>query len=149
MSAPVVTCMPETSLAVAAKLMRDDDYGTLPVVHPDGRVAGIITDRDVCLAFAASNRNAGHIAVHEVMTRKLVTVFADEAVYTALERMKKARVRRLPVLDALGRLEGILSIEDVIVRGLESGRIETDAIVSALRTMYERRPMEVLTDMVT
>lgn len=143
MSEPVVTCTPDTTLSAAARLMRDADYGTLPVIDAQGRVAGIITDRDVCLAVAGSARNAAHIAVHEVMTRKLVTVQATDTIHTALATMKGARVRRLPVLDSFGHLKGILSIEDVVVRGLESGGIGTDEIVMALRTMYERRPVAI------
>jgi CBS domain-containing protein len=141
MSEPVVTCTLDTTLAAAARLMRDADYGTLPVLDAQGRVAGIITDRDACLAIAGSSRNPSQITVHEVMTRKIVTVHASDTVHAALAAMKGARVRRLPVLDTFGRLEGLLSIEDIVVRGLETGGIGTDEIVLALRTMYERRPV--------
>ena len=148
MRAPAVTCTPETSLALAASLMRDADYGTLPVVDSRGRVAGIITDRDVCLAFASSNRNAHHIAVHEVMSKKPLTVFCTDTVQTALEKMKTWRVHRLPVVDALGHVRGILSVEDVVLRGLKGGGLVRAAIISALRTMHETRPIEVDADMV-
>jgi CBS domain-containing protein len=141
MSEPVVTCTTDMTLSAAARLMREADYGTLPVVDPKGRVVGIVTDRDVCLAFAGSARNPSHIGVHEIMTRKLVTVQPTDTIHTALATMKKARVRRLPVLDSFGRLKGLLSIEDVIVRGLETGGVGTDEIIMALRTMYERRPI--------
>lgn len=143
MSEPVVTCTPEMTLSAAARLMRDADYGTLPVVDAQGRLTGILTDRDICIAIAGSARNAAHIAVHEVMTRKLVTAMVSDTVHTALRAMKDAHVRRLPVLDTFGRLRGILSIEDVVVRGLESGGIGADEIVLALRTMYERRPAAI------
>jgi CBS domain-containing protein len=121
MTEPVVTCTPQMTLSAAARLMRDADYGTLPVVDAEGHVIGILTDRDVCLAIAGSARNAAHIAVHEVMTRKLVTVIVTDSIHMALMAMKRAHVRRLPVLDTFGHLKGILSIEDVVVRGLESG----------------------------
>lgn len=146
MSEPVVTCQPETTLAAAARMMREADYGTLPVVDAAGHVAGIITDRDICLALAGSARNPSRIAVHEVMTRRLVTVQTTDTIHTALATMKTARVRRLPVLDTFGHLKGILSIEDVVVRGLESGGVGTDEIIMALRTMYERRPVAVETE---
>ena len=140
MSEPVVTCTPQMTLSAAARLMRDADYGTLPVIDAQGRLIGILTDRDVCLAVAGSARNAAHIAVHEVMTPKLRTVMVTDTIHTALATMKNARVRRLPVLDTFGRLTGLLSIEDVVVRGLEGGGVGTDEIVLTLRTMYERRP---------
>jgi CBS domain-containing protein len=72
----------------------------------------------------------------------------QDSIHDALATMKKARVRRLPVLDKYGHLKGLLSIEDVVVRGLESGGMGTDEIVMALRAMYERRPAIVDTDVV-
>lgn len=141
MNEPVVTCTTDMTVSAAARLMRDADYGTLPVLDARGRVAGIVTDRDVCLAFAGSARNPSHIAVHEVMTREPVTVRPTDTIQTALAIMKKEHVRRLPVLDVFGGLQGLLSIEDVVVRGLETGGVGTDDIVMALRAMYERRPV--------
>lgn len=143
MTEPVLSCTPETSLAVAARLMREADYGTLPVVDARGRLIGIITDRDICLAMAGSNRNAVNIAVHEVMTQKVFSALLDEDVHSALATMKSARVRRLPVRDDAGRLKGMLSIEDVVVRGLEGDGIRTNEIVVALRAMYVRVPVAV------
>jgi len=143
MSAPVATCAPETTVAAAARLMREADYGTLPVVDASGRLVGIVTDRDICLAFARTTRNASHVGVHEVMTRRPTTASVQDSVHAALATMKRARVRRLPVLDRAGELKGILSIEDVVVRGLETGGISTDEIILALRAMYERRPVAV------
>jgi CBS domain-containing protein len=141
MSEPVVTCTGETTLSAAARLMRDADYGTLPVIDRQQHLAGIITDRDLCLAFANTARRASEIAVQEVMTRRIVTVVMTDPVAAALAAMKRARVRRLPVVDHFGHLKGILSIEDVILRGLETGGLENDEIVDALRTVFERRPV--------
>ena len=143
MTEPPLTCTPETSLAVAARLMREKDYGTLPVIDTHGQLAGIVTDRDICLALAATNRNALHVAVHEVMTRKLFSALLDDDIHSALATMKTARVRRLPVRDDVGRLKGILSIEDVVVRGLQGDGVSTDEIVAALRAMYVRVPVAV------
>lgn len=95
MTEPPLTCGPETSLAVAARLMREADYGTLPVVDSRGRLVGIITDRDICLAVAGSNRNAINIAVREAMTQKVISALLDDDVHSALATMKGARVRRL------------------------------------------------------
>jgi CBS domain-containing protein len=141
MTEPPLTCTPETSLAVAARRMREADYGTLPVVDSHGQLTGIITDRDICLALAATNRNALHVAVHEVMTRKVFSALLDDDVRNALATMKQARVRRLPVRDEFGRLKGMLSIEDIVVRGLEGDGIPASEIVDALRSMYARVPV--------
>jgi CBS domain-containing protein len=140
MTEPPLTCTPETSLAVAARLLGEADYGTLPVIDAHGRLVGIITDRDICLAVARTNRNALNVAVHEVMTPKVFSALVDDDVHAALAVMKKARVRRLPVHDTSGRLKGMLSIEDVVVRGLERRGINTEEIVEALRAMCTRVP---------
>ena len=143
MTAPALTCGPGTSVGVAARLMQEADYGTLPVVDPRERLVGIVTGRDICLAVARTNRNALNIAVREAMTPKVLSARLDDDVHSALATMKGARVRRLPVCDDAGRLKGIVSIEDVVVRGLEDGGIKTDEIVSALRAMYVRTPVAV------
>jgi predicted transcriptional regulator len=123
--------------------MRERDYGTLPVIDSRGRLVGIITDRDICLALAGTNRNALHVAVHEVMTPKPFSALLDDDIRSALATMKTARVRRLPVRDDAGRLKGILSIEDVVVRSLEGDGIWAGEIVEALRAMYVRAPSTV------
>lgn len=141
MTEPAVTCTPDTSLALAARLMREADYGTLPVVDTDGQLVGIITDRDICLALADTNRNALNIAVHEVMTSEVFSVLIDDDVHNLLATMKRHRVRRVPVCDQAVRLRGIASIEDVVVHGLERGGITPDELVDALRAMYVRVPV--------
>jgi len=143
MTEPALSCTPDTSLSIAARRMEEADYGTLPVVDRDGRIVGIITDRDICLAFAHSDRNATHITVHEVMTPTVSTTLTDDDLQTALATMKHARVRRLPVCDGTGRLVGIISIEDVVVRGLQGNGIDTDDLVAALQAMYVRTPVAV------
>lgn len=143
MTEPVLTCTSQTSLAVAARLMREADYGTLPVVDAAGRLVGIITDRDVCLALADTGRKALNIAVREAMTSEVFSALLDDDVRGALAMMKRHRVRRLPVRDPFGRLKGMLSIEDLVLRGLENGGIGTGEIVDALRAMYVRVPVAV------
>jgi CBS domain-containing protein len=143
MTEPVLSCTPETSLGAAARLMRDADYGTLPVLDLQGKLVGIITDRDICLALARSGRNAHDNAVREVMTQKVLSARLDDDMHSALATMKRARVRRLPVRDDADRLKGMLSIEDIVLRGLEVGGIETAELVAALRTMYVRSPVRV------
>jgi CBS domain-containing protein len=143
MTEPPLTCTPETSVAMAARLMREADYGTLPVLDSRRRLAGIVTDRDICLAMAATNRNALNVAVREAMTPKVVSVLPDDDVHDALAKMKGFRVRRLPVRDGVGRLSGMLSIEDIVIRGLAGDGISADEILEALRAMYVRVPAAV------
>ena len=140
MSVPVLTCMPETSLAQAARLMQSADCGILPVVDSDGRVVGIITDRDICLAIAASNRSPRALAVHEIMAKYPVVAREDDELSAALSAMRHGRVRRLPVLDGAAHLTGMLSLDDIVVRGIEIGAVSAGEIVNTLRDLYERRP---------
>jgi CBS domain-containing protein len=139
MTTSPVTCTPETSLGVAAGRMADSKSGILPVLDTRGRLVGIITDRDICLAISRTNRNALSISVREVMTRKVSSVQLTDDVRRALAMMRTARVRRVPVLDAAGHLEGVLSIDDIIGRG-SNGDIRADEIVETLRDVYVRRP---------
>jgi CBS domain-containing protein len=141
MTEPVLTCTPQTSLAVAARLMREADYGTLPVIDATGRLVGIITDRDVCLSLAGTGRNAKNVAVREVMTSNVISALLDDDVRRALGMMKNHRVRRLPVRDGVGSLRGMLSIEDLVVRGLTGDGVDANEIVDALRAMYVRLPV--------
>jgi CBS domain-containing protein len=141
MTEPAVTCTPTTTLSAAARLMRDADYRTLPVVDRQQHLAGILTGRDLCVAVANSVRNPSEITVQEVMTRRIVTVAVTDGIEVALAAMTRAHVRRVPVMDHFGHLKGILSIEDIVMRGLETGELERNEIIRTLRTMYERRPL--------
>lgn len=140
MSEPVQSCTPETGIAQAARVMRAADCGILPVVDSDHRVMGVLTDRDICLAVGASNRSPRAIAAHEVMSPHAVVAMTDDDISTALLAMKTFRVRRVPVLDAKGHLAGLLSLEDIVLRGLQKGDVGLEALVDTLRALYERVP---------
>jgi CBS-domain-containing membrane protein len=114
--------------------MLQGGFGTLPVTDAHGKLDGIITDRDIAMAAGTRQRNASHIAVHEAMSPKARTCFADDELGTALKAMENARVRRLPVVDASAHLVGILSIDDIVVRALyQNGGISSAAFITALR----------------
>jgi CBS domain-containing protein len=133
MTRKVVSCDKDTTLSTAAKLMRVGHFGTLPVVDAQGRLAGIITDRDIAMAAAARNRSADDIAVHEAMTPTVRRCFSDDDVSGALKQMAEARVRRLPVIDTAGRLAGILSIDDIVRRALDRpGGVSSVAFVQTI-----------------
>jgi CBS domain-containing protein len=133
MTREVVSCAKDTTLAAAARLMLLGHFGTLPVVDAEGRVAGIITDRDIAMAAAAQNRSAGHIAVQEAMTAAVRRCFSDDGVDAALKQMAEARVRRLPVIDPAGHLAGIVSIDDIVRRALDRPKgVSSVAFVQAM-----------------
>ena len=108
------TCSLETNLAAAAALMLDGDCGILPVVD-DGKIVGVVTDRDMYIALATRNKRASEITVREVVQTPVYTCGPDDDVQTALETMKQHCVRRLPVEGFGGTIMGIVSINDIVL----------------------------------
>ncbi len=138
MTADVRTCRPESNLAEAVKEMWEADCGVLPVVSTDGRVIGVITDRDICVAVATKGRTADRIAVREVILERVVhTCLAGDDTTDALKTMQTYRVRRLPVIDAQGHVQGIVSLNDIVTH---AGAATSTKIVSTLASICERRP---------
>jgi CBS domain-containing protein len=145
MKTAVATCAPESDLALVIDVMRGHDCGFLPVVDSHGIVVGVITDRDVCLAEGTKHRPLARVSVKETMTHPVFSCFPDENVKVVLATMAKHRVRRLPVLNKTGHLEGVLSIDDIVQAPRRRGAPTAEDIVSALRGLYSQRPVEVVT----
>ena len=103
------------SLAHAAKEMWENDCGALPIVNDGRKVVGMITDRDICMASAMRNRNPSAILVEEVMNATVYAADAEEDVEQALQTMREHKIRRLPVLNQAGELEGIVSMNDIVL----------------------------------
>jgi CBS domain-containing protein len=109
------SCSPSSDLAAVGALMWRHDCGAIPVVDPvSGTVHGMITDRDICMAVATQHRPAAEIHVSEVVSAPLHAVRADDDAREALHVMRQAQVRRVPVVDSDGKLQGIVSINDLI-----------------------------------
>ncbi len=113
-------CTLTGNLAEAARLMWEADCGIVPVVAEDGKVVGLITDRDICMAAMIKGRNESNIAVEDAITGKVVTCRPDDDIHTALNTMRENRVRRLPVVAADGKLQGVLSMNDVVLKAEEA-----------------------------
>ena len=112
MTPGVQTVRLSDSAATAARLMRDNDVGSLPVVGEDGAPVGVITDRDLAVRLVADRRDPNETRVEELYSRELVTVAPEESLDEALQRMAEHKVRRLPVVDD-GRLVGMLAQADI------------------------------------
>lgn len=113
------SCGPETTLEEAAFLMRRHSCGFLPVIGDGGNVIGVITDRDICIALGTRNRKASDVRVWDVMPHKLFTCMEGDDIHSALNTLRGARVRRLPVVDRDGALVGVLSIDDIVLHARE------------------------------
>lgn len=111
MSKSVVTIGAEDSIQLAARLMRDNDIGALPVTQ-DNKVIGIITDRDIVIRAVAQGFDL-KTRVAEVMSKPVIAVQEDEFVFTAIKIMGENQVRRLPVVDHAGNLVGMISMADI------------------------------------
>lgn len=133
MTHPVQSCHPEMNLAAAAALMWNYDCGALPVLE-DGRLVGMITDRDICIALGTRDLPAHEVTVREVEATQVTTCTIEDSVHHVLELMRRARVRRLPVVDREGGLAGIVTLSDVAVRGDKRSRGEIVETIQALRS---------------
>ena len=127
MTTDVRTCTPETTVAEAAHLMWDGDCGILPVVD-DGELVGVVTDRDMYIALATRNTPASHLRVGAVMTKDVVTCAPEDDITAALEQMKHARVRRLPVVGFGRTVLGVLSTDDVVRAAEPGGALERHVV---------------------
>jgi CBS domain-containing protein len=114
MTAEPRTCSPDTNLSAAAALMLDADCGMLPVVE-GGKLTGIVTDRDLYIALATRNRAPADVEIREVMQSPVHTCAPDDDVQLALATMKQHRVRRLPVAGFAGVVQGVISINDILL----------------------------------
>ena len=136
MTKDVRTCRPDTSLAEAVRLMWEKDCGVLPVVTADGKVTGMITDRDICVAIATRGQTADRILVSGVIGPKVCNCAQDDDATVALQTMKSQRIRRLAVVDSQGRLKGILSLSDIVTH---AGATLSTEIVNTLASICEHR----------
>ena len=108
------SCTPQANLSAAAMIMWRQDCGIVPVIDAQREVVGVITDRDICMAVATRHRAPEDVSVADVMTRQVSCVRRTDDIQAALDRMTAARVRRLPVVDESGKLEGIVSLNDLV-----------------------------------
>jgi CBS domain-containing protein len=108
------------SLADAAKLMWENDCGILPIIKDGRKVVGMITDRDICMATAMRDSSPSGISVEEVMTGQVYAVNGEDDIKQALQAMQQHKIRRLPVVNPDGELEGILSMNDIVLKAREA-----------------------------
>ena len=117
----VETVGPDATLQETAEKMKRRNIGVLPVVEGKTPI-GVITDRDITLRAVASGADVTKTKVREVMTREPSFAYEDQTINEACELMEKKKIRRLIVLNREGGLVGVLSLNDVTVKGKETRR---------------------------
>jgi CBS domain-containing protein len=138
MTARPNSCSPATNLAAAAALMLDADCGVLPVVE-EGKLAGIVTDRDMYIALATRNKPASQLTVAEVARKQAFTCSPDDDVHKALAIMKEHHVRRLPVQGFGGTVSGIVSLNDIVLSAVGTKGVTASEVVDALQAICAHR----------
>ena len=136
-----VHCSPETNLGSAIELLWERNCGILPIVDAKKKVIGIVTDRDLCVALGTRNRLPGEITVGEVANGQVYSRRGQDDIHTALRTMANKRVRRLPVVSQEGVLEGILSMDNIVLHTESSGlghkaELSDEDVVGTLRQIY-------------
>jgi CBS domain-containing protein len=142
MSTPSVTCREGETLNRAAQLMWEHDCGAIPVTDDAGKLVGMVTDRDVCMAAYTKGRTLLDIPVAEAMTTQVYSCSPDESIETAEMLMRDHQIRRVPIVDKAGRLAGLLSVSDVARYAASVGDtdgpvrefVKTSAAISRPRT---------------
>jgi CBS domain-containing protein len=130
------------NLHQAASIMRDHSLGFLPVCERDGRVAGVITDRDIVIRATAGDRLPSQVPVLEVMSAPPIVCDEHEDVRAAEARMVARGVSRLVVVDEDGHPLGILSLTDILRKGPGGRALETARGVLAREAQGPHRPIE-------
>ncbi len=105
-------CAPDDSICDAAKLMAENDCGQIPVIDKDGKLVGVITDRDIACRCVAQGKSSDTPVAH-AMSKSVVTVAPDASLDECCRKMEDNQVRRLPVVDDGGRCCGMVSQADI------------------------------------
>lgn len=126
MTNPVIRIHPEESVAVAARTLTHYNIGALPVCGSDGRVCGLVTDRDLVTRCVAGGRRPENTRVREIMTTQIISASPDMDAGAAAHLMGRQQIRRLPVVEN-GKLCGMVSLGDLAGRE-ECGYDAADAL---------------------
>lgn len=112
MTTPVIRIHPEENVAVAARMLEHYNIGVVPVCGSDGRLCGVLTDRDIVTRCLAAERTPDATTVRDVMTNRVIVGRPDMDAAIAASLMGREQIRRLPVLEN-GRLCGMVSLGDL------------------------------------
>jgi CBS domain-containing protein len=143
----VTTCGPDDNVAEIAAKMWDARCGSVPVLDDRGTVTRLITDRDICIALGTRNVRASELKVKDVSLPRVFSCGPDDDVPLALKTMVAQNVRRLPVVDDMGKLAGILSIDDLLLHSEKTAGktgISHEDVVNAAKLILTKRSREAV-----
>jgi CBS domain-containing protein len=129
----VVTIAPTASIAEASRLLGERRIGAVVVTRGEGKIAGILSERDIVRVVGAEGASALAMSVEAVMTAKVRTCHENNSINEVMEVMTRGRFRHLPV-EKDGRLHGIISIGDVVKRRIEEVEREAEEIKQYIAT---------------
>ena len=115
MTANPTTVEPGTTAAEAARIMKSEDVGSLPIVE-DSRLIGVVTDRDLAIRILAEGKGS-ETSVGEIASKDVVTIDPQQSLEEAARLMAEHQIRRLPVAEEDGKLVGILAQADIAQTG--------------------------------
>jgi CBS domain-containing protein len=109
----VVSVKPDTTMQFVAELMKEKNIGCV-VVTENHKPVGIVTDRDIALRGVSLCGDPEEALIESIMSTDILTIRKDVGIFDAIQEMKSAGVRRMPIVDSAGRLVGLLTIDDLI-----------------------------------
>lgn len=143
MTQDVKACGPETNLAAVTEILWRNNCGALPVLDSAGKLVGILTDRDICIALGTRNRRASELAAGDVAVRTVFTCKPGDEIHEALKMMREHQVRRVPVVSD-GALAGILCLDDIMLHaekadGKKTAGVSYEDAVTTMKAICQRR----------
>ena len=136
MTHPVIRIHPDETVAVAARTLTHYNIGILPVCGGDGRLCGLVTDRDLVTRCLAAGRSPANTTVRDVMTAQVISARPDLDTSMAASLMGREQVRRLPVVEN-GRLCGMVSLGDLAVK--EESSLDAGDALSGISSRLSSR----------
>ena len=139
MTRPVHVCRDSDALDCAARLMWENDIGSVIVTDDSGQVVGMVTDRDACMAALTCGAALHDIPVATAMSKHVVTCSPGDSDTTVAEMMAKHKIRRVPVVDEAQRPVGMVSLND-LARTMARGRdVPATSVAGTLAAICEHR----------
>lgn len=129
MTANPASCKIDTPVRDVASMMLDNDCGQIPVVDEQGKPLGVVTDRDIAIRVVARGGD-GSTTAGDAMTTPIKTVREDSELKDCVCLMEEAQIRRVPVVDASGKLAGIVALADIALAGKDQATVQVVKEVS-------------------